>query len=82
MQKILLLVSCLASVGIAEARQDLWSGDLWPDDKGVHINANGGGVKWHDGRSFSHTVPVALKSYQVTSVKIKHGMVVNILRSV
>ena len=31
----------------------------------------------HDGRSFSHTVPVALKSDQVTSAKIKHGMVVN-----
>ena len=30
----------------------------------------------HDGRSFSHTVPVALKSDQVTSAKIKHGMVV------
>ena len=30
----------------------------------------------HDGGSFSHTVPVALKSDQVTSAKIKHGMVV------
>ena len=30
----------------------------------------------HDGRSFSHTVPVALKSDQVTSAQIKHGMVV------
>ena len=25
-------------------------GDLWPDDKGVHINAHGGGVMWHEGR--------------------------------
>ena len=32
----------------------------------------------HDGRSFSHTVPVALKSDQVTSAKIKHGMVVKV----
>ena len=23
-------------------------GDLWPDDKGVHINAHGGGVMWHE----------------------------------
>lgn len=24
-------------------------GALWPDDHGVHINAHGGGVLWHDG---------------------------------
>ena len=52
MQKILLFVSCLASVGIAEARMDLWSGGLWPDDNGVHINAHGGGVMWHEGRYY------------------------------
>ena len=27
-------------------------GDLWPDDKGVHINAHGGGVMWHEGRYY------------------------------
>ncbi|MBN1560775.1 beta-glucanase, partial [candidate division KSB1 bacterium] len=24
-------------------------GDLWLDDNGVHINAHGGGILWHDG---------------------------------
>ncbi|PTX92345.1 glycoside hydrolase family 43 protein [Opitutus sp. ER46] len=24
-------------------------GELWPDDRGVHLNAHGGGVLWHDG---------------------------------
>lgn len=27
-------------------------GEIWPDDKGVHINAHGGGVMWHEGRYF------------------------------
>ncbi len=25
---------------------------LWPDDKGVHINAHGGGILWHEGRYY------------------------------
>ncbi len=25
---------------------------LWPDDKGTHINAHGGGMLWHDGRYY------------------------------
>lgn len=24
------------------------SGEIWPDDKGVHINAHGGGILFHD----------------------------------
>ena len=24
-------------------------GNLWPDNRGVHINAHGGGVLWHAG---------------------------------
>jgi hypothetical protein len=24
-------------------------GELWPDNQGVHINAHGGGILWHDG---------------------------------
>ena len=27
-------------------------GELWPDDRGVHVNAHGGGVLWHDGRYY------------------------------
>ncbi len=27
-------------------------GELWPDDKGVHINAHGGGILFHDGRYY------------------------------
>jgi len=27
-------------------------GDLWPDDRGVHINAHGGGVLFHGGRYY------------------------------
>ena len=24
-------------------------GEIWPDDKGVHVNAHGGGILYHDG---------------------------------
>ena len=27
-------------------------GEIWPDDKGVHINAHGGGVLFHEGRYY------------------------------
>ena len=27
-------------------------GELWPDDRGIHVNAHGGGVLWHDGRYY------------------------------
>lgn len=27
-------------------------GAIWPDDKGVHINAHGGGMLWHEGRYY------------------------------
>jgi beta-xylosidase len=44
----LLLVWSLAALGVAAAAE-FRPGDLWPDDHGVHINAHGGGVLWHDG---------------------------------
>ena len=28
------------------------SGEIWPDDRGIHINAHGGGLLWHDGRYY------------------------------
>ncbi len=34
---------------LAEGRTLFKSGEIWPDDKGIHINAHGGGVLFHDG---------------------------------
>lgn len=28
------------------------SGKIWPDDKGIHVNAHGGGVLYHDGKYY------------------------------
>lgn len=33
----------------AAQRSSFRPGEIWPDDKGVHINAHGGGVLLHDG---------------------------------
>lgn len=33
----------------AQAENAFRPGELWPDDNGVHINAHGGGVLYHDG---------------------------------
>lgn len=33
----------------AAQRTSFRPGEIWPDDKGVHINAHGGGVLLHDG---------------------------------
>ena len=44
---ILLTTLLLASVGITNGQEKLQSfkpGELWPDNKGVHINAHGGGI--------------------------------------
>lgn len=32
--------------------KEIQSGELWPDDKGVHINAHGGGTLYHNGLYF------------------------------
>ena len=40
---------------VASSRSDRTSfrpGELWPDDKGVHINAHGGGILDHEGRYY------------------------------
>ena len=34
---------------MAAASQQGVSGQIWPDNNGVHINAHGGGVLFHDG---------------------------------
>jgi len=42
-----ILISALAGRGAEPP--EFTPGALWPDDKGVHINAHGGGLLWHDG---------------------------------
>ncbi len=42
---LMLLGGCTAS----EPPKPICSGEIWPDDKGVHINAHGGGMMYHDG---------------------------------
>ena len=41
----LLLPSCTQQEELKEIR----SGELWPDNTGVHVNAHGGGILYHDG---------------------------------
>ena len=33
----------------AQALQAITPGEVWPDDKGEHINAHGGNVMYHEG---------------------------------
>ena len=53
MKYVLMLISVFlatTSVMVAyEPRTQFLSGQVWPDDKGVHINAHGGGVMFHKG---------------------------------
>ena len=42
----------LAVVWTAAAEVVPKDGGLWPDDRGVHVNAHGGGVMWHEGRYY------------------------------
>ena len=48
------LLAALVSAGAiavssAESGKSIASGELWPDDKGIHINAHGGGILFHQG---------------------------------
>ncbi|MDC7676282.1 glycoside hydrolase family 43 protein [Asticcacaulis machinosus] len=54
MKSLCLSVLCLLMAPVAVAQTPIRSdaiapGALWPDDKGVHINAHGGGILQHDG---------------------------------
>lgn len=40
----LLLAACTA-----EPPKEIRSGEIWPDNQGVHVNAHGGGILYHDG---------------------------------
>ena len=44
---IILAICCLVTMGCLAQRNAIRSGEIWPDDKGVHINAHGGGVLKH-----------------------------------
>lgn len=45
---LLLMILFPASLS-AEPRNSFRPGEIWPDDKGVHINAHGGGILFHEG---------------------------------
>jgi hypothetical protein len=45
----LLAAALLAAATCAQADDTFRPGALWPDDKGVHVNAHGGGLLEHDG---------------------------------
>ena len=42
---LLLSVSCTQK----EPTKPIYSGEIWPDNQGVHINAHGGGMLYHEG---------------------------------
>lgn len=53
MRKILfILFSVLFLPAVAQDRQSFNPGELWPDNKGIHINAHGGGVLYHEGKYY------------------------------
>ena len=47
MRKILLF-ALLAFMALHASAGDIRSGQIWPDDRGIHINAHGGGIMCHD----------------------------------
>lgn len=65
------LITCLLSLSLfnlysQEASNYILSGEIWPDDKGIHVNAHGGGILYADGTYYwfgefkSDTTSVAL----------------------
>ena len=45
----ILFTAALAAGHAAESRNAFVPGEIWPDDKGVQINAHGGGILFHEG---------------------------------
>jgi beta-xylosidase len=37
---------------VSNAQKTIAPGEIWPDDKGVHINAHGGGMLFHEGKYY------------------------------
>lgn len=54
MQNLLLLISFLLLLGkgAQEHNKSFKPGELWPDTDGVHINAHGGGILYHEGKYY------------------------------
>lgn len=48
----LLMLSGLSCFSQQNREQIIRPGQLWPDDKGVHINAHGGGILYHNGKYY------------------------------
>ncbi|MDF7825366.1 glycoside hydrolase family 43 protein [Pontiellaceae bacterium B12227] len=50
MKRIYMMVGwCLSSMCLAGTSDGIVPGTVWPDDNGVHINAHGGGILFHEG---------------------------------
>ena len=49
MKKSLLSVVLMAVPLFSHAKGEIRSGQLWPDNHGVHVNAHGGGILSHRG---------------------------------
>lgn len=59
------ILYCFAVAGCSE-NGAFSPGEIWPDDNGVHINAHGGGVLYHDGRYYwfgEHKSDTTSKAY-------------------
>ncbi|MDD4425228.1 MAG: glycoside hydrolase family 43 protein [Mariniphaga sp.] len=54
MKQFFLIITALALVMISGGRvpKDIIPGAIWPDNKGVHINAHGGGILFHKGKYY------------------------------
>ncbi len=49
---LFLVISSFASSSAIEKISSIRPGEIWPDDKGVHINAHGGGIIYSDGKYY------------------------------
>lgn len=49
MKRLMLSLLLMAVVPMAAQETTIRPGAVWPDDRGIHINAHGGGVLCHDG---------------------------------
>jgi beta-xylosidase len=48
-RKLLLILIFIAIPILSSAKSIIRRGELWPDNRGIHINAHGGGVLYHQG---------------------------------
>ena len=43
-KRLVVAILCLATAGLFAAPQTIKPGEVWPDDRGKHIQAHGGGI--------------------------------------